>query len=132
MKTDTCGYVCVFYFLRCHHANTNKNKVFVCLFFFSLSPFLSFGVHSLPISQALITTSSSVFLSSQYGFSNFLTYVCHTCSCSYFLCPYILNPLYSHQLKFSSLFFLVSPAQLSSMSRSLRSRQIKHLPESSC
>ena len=55
------------------------------------------------ISHVLITTSSSVFLPTcpnhnllLAGFSNVLTYVCHTCPCSYFSIPWASIHNYEH------------------------------------
>ena len=56
--------------------------------------FLYFRVHLLPSSMfTLIHIPVSISLTISVSL---LPYVCHTCSCSYFFCLYILNPLYSH------------------------------------
>ena len=76
------------------------------------SSYFSVSTHfDLTFSHYYIFFSLSLHMSqpSPSRFSYFLTYVCHTCSCSYFFIPDLLNPLYSLPssiLTLSFMFFL--------------------------
>ena len=66
-----------------------------------------------PILPLLITTPSSVFLPNSLTIAVSLLLfshlnICHTCPCSYFFIPDLLNPLYSHHPSqhSHSLFFV--------------------------
>ena len=86
------------------------SSIFTCfsfVYFLISSIHLCFGLpifrwpptdFHLPCSHCYIFFSLSLYVAqpSQSRFSHFLTYVCHTCHCSCFLCPDLLNPLYSH------------------------------------
>ena len=63
----------------------------------------------LPCSHYYIV-SSPFFLSIRPNnlFFHSLTYVCHTCPCSYFFRPHLLNPLHSHHPSWNILISLLS------------------------
>ena len=95
--------------------------------------YLSFGVHPLPSSHYYIFFSLSLHMAlpSQSRLSYFLTYVCHTCPCSYFFIPDLLNPLYACALftysyvvfcSFASYFLLKKSKKMD-----MKSNQIKFI-----